>query len=147
MRHSWYAQLVHTRPPLGPNMMRRTELVLHILTRHGATMADAMTYAAILDRHIFGGALQAAEERAMELRYGLTNVDELTDAIKAVREQVATDGRSPILSTWMADQQVASPDQQLELGLSFLFDGIAAQLSKRKPGTRPPPTNSNGPTG
>src|SRR6476659_6624747 len=33
MRHRWYAQLVHARPPLGPNMLRRTETVLGILTR------------------------------------------------------------------------------------------------------------------
>ena len=63
MRHGWYARLVHAGPPLGPNMLRRTEAVLEILTRQGATATEAVTYAALLDRHVFGGALQAAEER------------------------------------------------------------------------------------
>ena len=134
-RHSWFAQLVHTRPPLGPNMIRRTELVLQVLTYQGATVAEAMSYAALLDRHIFGGALQAAEERAMEQRYGVTNAEDLTAAIKAVRKQLAADGSFPILSMWMADPTVASPDQQFELSLTFLLDGIAARLPRRKPTT------------
>ena len=131
-RHSWFAQLVHTRPPLGPNMIRRTELILQVLTGRGATVAEAMGYAALLDRHIFGGALQAAEERAMQQRYGLTNTEELTSAIKAIREQIAADGSFPILSMWMADPNVAKPDEQFELSLTFLLDGIAARLPHRK---------------
>jgi hypothetical protein len=70
-RHPWYAQLVTTRPPLGPHMMRRIEFVLQVLVRQGATVGKAMTYAALQDRHIFGSAQQEAEELAMRRRYGL----------------------------------------------------------------------------
>lgn len=131
MRHGWYAQLVYSRPPLGPNMMRRTEAMLGTLTRHGASTAAAMSYAAMIDRHIFGSALQGVEERAMEERYGLANPDELARAITAVRDLAAAGGDYPILSSWMADPHVASATEQFDLALSFLLDGIAARLRRR----------------
>ena len=131
MRHGWYAQLVYRRPPLGPNMMRRTEAMLEILTRRGASAGNAMTYAAVIDRHIFGSALQAVEERAMEQRYGIASADELADAITAVSDLAAATGSYPILAAWMTDPQIATPTEQFELSLGFLLDGIAAQLRRR----------------
>lgn len=132
IRHGWYSQLVYSRPPLGPNMMRRTEAMLQTLTSQGLSIDEAMTYTALIDRHIFGSALQAVEERAMEQRYGLTNPDELARAITAVRNLAAASGKYPILSDWMTDPHVANPSEQFELSLSFLLDGIATQLRRRR---------------
>jgi hypothetical protein len=84
-----------------------------------------MTYAALLDRHVFGGALQAAEERSMRQRYGIVDMKEMTAAIS---DLAVADGRYPMLSAWMASPSPVSPDEQLELSLIFLLDGIAAQL-------------------
>jgi len=73
MRHPWYATLIHTRPPVGPHMMRRLEFMLRVLTARGASTAAAMTYAALIDRHIFGSGLQEAEEARMTQRHGLVD--------------------------------------------------------------------------
>jgi AcrR family transcriptional regulator len=132
MRHGWYAQLVYSRPPLGPHMMRRTEAMLGILTGQGASADEAMTYTSLIDRHIFGSALQAVEERAMEQRYGISNADELARAITAIREIAAASGSFPILSSWMSDPHVVGPTDQFELSLGFLLDGIAAELRRRR---------------
>jgi AcrR family transcriptional regulator len=129
MRHRWYAQLVHTRPPLGPNMMRRTEHVLGVLTRQGATPAEAVTYAALLDQHIFGAALQATEERDMHARHGVQSKDELAAVIAATRALVAEDSY-PVLTSWMASPTIVTPDEQFELALTFLLEGIAGRLPK-----------------
>src|ERR1700750_378501 len=59
--HPWYAWLVYTRPPIGPNTMRRTEFILAVLVGQGATIPAAMTFAALIDRHIFGSGLQEAQ--------------------------------------------------------------------------------------
>lgn len=133
MRHRWYAQLVHTRPPLGPNVMRRTEHILEILDRQGASPGQAMTYAALLDQHIFGAALQAAEEHDMHERYGLHTPEELADAITATRERVAQDSY-PLLTSWMAAPTISGPDEQFELALTFLLEGIAKRLPTRRRG-------------
>jgi AcrR family transcriptional regulator len=132
MRHGWYPQLVYARPPLGPNMMRRTETLLGIFIRHGAsTAAEAMSYATLIDRHILGSALQAVEERAMDQRYGLTTADEVAAAITAVHQLAAQSGDYPILSSWMAAPHITSPTEQFQLSLGFLLDGIAARLRRR----------------
>jgi AcrR family transcriptional regulator len=130
-RHPWYARVVHSSPPLGPNMLRRTESMLAILTAQGATAADAVTYAALLDRHVLGGALQAAAEQELARRYGLSSESELAAAVSSARDRVAASGRYPILSGWMAAPTVTTPEQQLELSLAFLFDGIASRLPVR----------------
>lgn len=91
-----------------------------------------MTYAALLDRHVFGNALQAAEERSMFQRYGIETMEKLTEAITAVRTIATADGSYPILAEWMASPSGASTDEQFELGTTFLLDGIAARLPKRR---------------
>jgi hypothetical protein len=42
---------------------------------------------------------------------------------------VAASGRYPILSGWMASPTVTTAEQQLELSLGFLLDGIAGRLA------------------
>jgi hypothetical protein len=114
-------------------MMRRTEHILAVLTRQGATPAEAVTYAALLDQHIFGAALQATDERVMHERYGVKSTDELAAAIAATRALVAEDSY-PILTSWMAAPTIISPDEQFELALTFLIEGIAKRLPKRRRG-------------
>ncbi|WP_328539014.1 TetR/AcrR family transcriptional regulator [Streptomyces sp. NBC_00344] len=130
-RHLWYAQLAPTRPPLGPHLMRRTEFVLGVLVGQGATVGEAMTYAALLDRHVLGSAQQEAEELAMRRRYGLHTAEQLGEAITAARELAAAGGRHPLLTQWMGSPSGATMDEQFELSLAFLIDGIATRL----PGT------------
>ncbi|MFF2846172.1 TetR/AcrR family transcriptional regulator [Streptomyces sp. NPDC058001] len=130
-RHLWYAQLVPTRPPLGPHMMRRTEFLLQILVRQGTTVGDAMTYVALLDRHIFGSAQQEAEELAMRRRHGLHTPRQLAAAIATARELAAADGRHPVLTAWMTSPSGPDMDDQFALSLTFLIDGIATRLPDR----------------
>jgi AcrR family transcriptional regulator len=127
--HLWYAQLAPTRPPLGPQMMRRTEFMLAVFTGQGAAIGEAMTYAALLDRHIYGSALQEAEERAMRQRYGLETTQQLAVAITAVRTRAIATGHYPNLARWMAAPSGATLDEQFELSLGFLLEGIATRLA------------------
>ncbi|MFG2794197.1 TetR/AcrR family transcriptional regulator [Streptomyces sp. NPDC048419] len=127
-RHLWYAQLVPTRPPLGPHMMRRTEFMLQVLIRQGTTVQDAMTYVALLDRHIFGSAQQEAEELAMRRRYGLHTPEQLTEAITAARDLAAQSGRHPALTAWMTTPSGPGMDEQFALSLGFIIDGIHSRL-------------------
>ena len=129
-RHPWYPVLFHTRPPAGPHMMRRLEFMLQVLTGQGASIADAMTYAALIDRHIFGSGLQEAEEAEMNRRYGLDDEASLQAALAAVHDLAAAGGRYPRLAEWLARPIGPSAGEQFELGLGFLLDGIAARLGR-----------------
>jgi AcrR family transcriptional regulator len=127
-RHLWYAQLAPTRPPLGPHMMRRTEFLLRLLQGQGAELGQAVAYAALLDRHILGGALQVAEEHAMRHRLGLETPEQLTQAITAAR-QLAEQGGHELLARWMSSPSGPDMDEQFEISLTFLLDGIQARLN------------------
>jgi AcrR family transcriptional regulator len=128
-RHPWYALLVHTRPPAGPRQMRRVELVLGVLTRQGATVAEAMTYSALIDRYVYGSAIQDAEEARFNRRYGLDDGAKLYAAMAAVRDLAAADGSLPLLAGWLAQPSGPTTDEQFQLGLDFLLDGIAGRLA------------------
>jgi len=147
-RHLWFAQLAPTRPPLGPHMMRRTEFVLQVLVHQGATLGEAMTYAALLDRHVLGSAQQEAEELAMRRRHGIHTPQQLAAAVTAARELAAAGGRHPLLARWMEAPSGPDADGRFELSLAFLIDGIAARLPEGgrrdlTPGIRD--TRGNGP--
>jgi len=128
-RHTWYPALFHTRPPAGPHMMARLEFMLTVLTRGGASLTDAMTYAALIDRHIYGSGLQEATEARMTREQGLEEPAALASAFAAVRDLAASSGRYPNLTTWLAAPAGPSADEQFELGLGFLLDGIASLLA------------------
>ena len=119
-RHPWYAELVHTRPPAGPNQMRRVEFMLATLTTAGATLPEALTYSAMLDRHVFGSGLQEATESRVE-------TPEATHTAMADMLARAKD-HYPHLAAWLSAPGGPPPDEQFELVLTFLLDGIATRL-------------------
>jgi len=127
-RHPWYAALVHTRPPAGPHQMHRLEFMLATLVGQGADVADAMTYAALLDRHVIGAGLQDAEDDRMNRRHELEDGSSFVAAVMALHDLAAKDGGLPILTSWLAAPSGPSGDQRFELGLDFLLNGIAARL-------------------
>jgi AcrR family transcriptional regulator len=126
--HPWYASLVHTRPPAGPNTMRRTEFLLQVLVARGASVPEAMTLSALLLRHIFGSGLQEAQEARFEAEHGIDSPEGLLAAIATVHDLAAADGGVPLLTSWLAAPAGPTPDEQFELGLRFLLDGIAGEL-------------------
>ena len=129
-RHLWYAQLVHTRPPLGPNTMRRTEAVLRLLTEAGADVPQALSYLALLDRHVFSAAVVDAEERRMAQTYGIDNADDLMAAIREIQRSAVDPRAYPLLSGWMAAPAGPSIDEQVVQALDFILDGMQRQLGR-----------------
>jgi AcrR family transcriptional regulator len=128
-RHPWYAALFHTRPPVSPHMMARLEFMLAVLTAQGASTAEAVTYAALIDRHIFGSALQEAEEARMSRHYALDDDASYRAAMAVVRDLAAASGRYPRLTSWLAEPVGPAADERFGLGLGFLLAGIAARLA------------------
>jgi AcrR family transcriptional regulator len=116
-RHPWFPRLFHTRPPAGPNTMRHLEFKLAVLTGAGASLADAMTYAAMIDRHVLGTGMQEEVE------------DTPDPALFEVVRSLAVARELPLLASWLAAPSGPTVAEQFELGLGFLLDGIAARLS------------------
>jgi hypothetical protein len=127
-RHPWYALLIHARLPPAPHIMRRLEFMLAVFVRQGASVAEAMTYAALIDRHIYGSGLQEAEEARFDRRHGLDDDAKRYAAFAAMHALAAADARLPHLTSWLARPEGPSVDDQFALGLDFILDGIAGRL-------------------
>ena len=100
-----------------------------MLTAQGASIAEAMTYAAMIDRYILGSGLQDAEEARMSREHGLDDEATLMSAMNTVHDLAAATGRLPHLTSWLAHPSGPSPEEQFGLGLGFLLDGIARCLA------------------
>lgn len=122
LNHPWYALLVHTRPPVGPHAMRRMEFMLTVLTGQGASLADAMTYASLLERYVIGSGVQEAQEAVYEGDLDLAEVTSMGGL-------AAQYGDVPLMAQWLAQPSGGDAGAQFDLGLDFLLDGIAARLA------------------
>lgn len=135
-RHPWYPALVFSRPPIGPNALRLVEFGLAALdgVNEKLDSTTVMTYLAMINGLTIGTAMQAAEERKMRRRIGVTSDDELRAAARPYHEQIVATGRYPHYNRWLADGARFDVEDEtigFELVLDTLLDGIAARLSTR----------------
>lgn len=133
-RHPWFAELVHSRPPAGPNALRKQEFLLSVFDRAGVALALARTYVQLVDGHVLGAALQAAEERKMWRANDFRSVEDVKAVAAQWVDPDATSAVYPMLGKLLAGLVDApAPPDQFELGLDCLLDGLALRLD----GTRP----------
>jgi AcrR family transcriptional regulator len=126
-RHPWFAHLVPTRPPLGPNALRRTEFLLHTFHALGADLPTAMGYVSLVERLIIGMVVQFTEEARAQADVDFSTSAGAAAALAPLRRLTAATDAYPTLARWAAAPSGPSLDAQFELGLSMLLDGIAAR--------------------
>lgn len=134
-RHPWFATLVHSRPPAGPNAVRKLEFVLAVFDELGKDLATAMNFGRLLDSHVYGLAVQAAEERKMWQDNDFEAENDPLDAMRSWVGDGAADPEHPrvaaLTAAMLAGADTGLPtgsDAQFELGIDCLLDGIAARL-------------------
>lgn len=127
-RHLWFGELVHTRPPLGPNALHYFDFRFAALESEGLD-ADTMTrITAAIDSHLIGSALQLAEESRMRQRTGLATDEQLKAAAEPFLAPILSSGRYPALARWARGRTAAGAAGQFDYTLGCLLDGIAASL-------------------
>lgn len=104
--------------------MRRTEFMLTVLTGQGVALADAMTYASMLERFVIGSGVQEAQEAAFARDAGA----DFTAMVTSMGDLAARYGDVPLMARWLAAPSGGDADTQFQLGLDFLLDGIATRL-------------------
>ena len=67
----------------------------------------------------------------MSRTHGLDDDARLRTAMAAVHDLAAAGGRYPHLTSWGAYPSGPSADEQFDLGLGFLLDGISGRLAGR----------------
>jgi AcrR family transcriptional regulator len=128
-RHLWFGELIHTRPPVGPNALRYFDYRFAALEPLGADANTMSRITAAVDGHLFGAALQLAEENRMRGRTGIASDAELRSAAEPILAPVLQEGGHPAFARWFADHDPAALADNVEWVLSCLLDGIAARLA------------------
>ncbi|MBF6327214.1 TetR/AcrR family transcriptional regulator [Nocardia transvalensis] len=131
-RHLWFGELVHTRPPLGPNALRYFDFRFALLEPLGLSADDLTLITGAVDGHIVGAALQAAEELRMRTRAGLTTDEELDAAARPLVEPMLADGRYPAFTRWYRARTGAGPADPIAWTLGCLLDGLTERLGLPK---------------
>lgn len=126
-RHLWFADLFHSRPPLGPHLLRRMEFTLAVLESQGVSPEQGMIYAATLDRYLLGDGLQEAEEARMRRRHRLEEPAAFLASVAAAAPLVEAGGHRR-LAAWLRAPTEADPQEVFEVGLDWLLDGIGRAL-------------------
>lgn len=127
-RHLWFGELIHTRPPFGPNALRFFNFRFGLLEPLGRSADDLSLLTGAVDGHLFGAALQWEQERRMRARVGLHTDAELSDAAKPVLEPILTGERYPAFARWFRGRTGAGPDDPVMWTLGCLLDGLTARL-------------------
>ncbi len=127
-RHLWFGELVHTRPPLGPNALRYFDFRFALLESLGLSADELTLLTGAVDGHIFGAALQSAEESRMRTRVGLKTEADLEAAARPFLEPILSGDRYPAFARWFAARTGAAPADPVTWTLACLLDGITARL-------------------
>jgi AcrR family transcriptional regulator len=127
-RHLWFGELVHTRPPLGPNALRYFDFRFALLEPLGRSADELGLLTGAVDGHLFGAALQLAQEQRMRTRVGLHSDAELDVAARPLVEPMLADGRYPAFARWFRARTGAGPADPVQWTLCCLLDGLAARL-------------------
>lgn len=129
LRHLWFAELVHTRPPIGPNALRYFDFRFSLLEPLGLSADDMSRLTDAVDGHLIGAALALTEETRMRERTGLHTDEELAATAAPLLEPLLADGRYPSFARWHAARSPSSPADNVEWSLRCLLDGVTARLA------------------
>jgi len=136
-RHRWYAQVVHLRPPAGPQSCRIQEFLLAAFVEQGVDLPTASTYRRLIDGHVLGIALEQATMPQMGLS-GPAEEKRIRQIARPWWPEGAADSDYPLLGKLMSSFMAGSdpglswpdPNTRFELGLEFLLDGIGQQIDQ-----------------
>ena len=116
-RHRWYAELVDSRPPLGPNTLRRSGFLLSVFDRAG--LAPPVAFVSLLENYVTGSAMSVSREIEMLTRFGIHTMRDLEPYLA----NLAVD---------FGEMPEFTGDDRFELGLDCLLTGMAAKRAARE---------------
>jgi AcrR family transcriptional regulator len=125
-RHSWFARLAFSRPPLGPNALAVYDAALAELEPLDLPAAARMGFVNTVLGHVLGSGLALFEEQTMRARAGIASEDDLADAAEPYLARIAESGEYPHFSRWAADPgRLAQQPQDFDTILEWLLSGLA----------------------
>jgi AcrR family transcriptional regulator len=130
LRHPWVLPIAASRPPLGPNNLRRTEDLLGVLDGLGLTIAAMSGLTGTVLGFVRGVVLTEIAETEVARRTGLDE-DHYRRSVGPYLTRVLAAGEHPLLARFvtLADHD-PDPDEVFRWGLERVLDGVAAGLDQ-----------------
>jgi hypothetical protein len=132
LRHPWVAQLLGNTPVLyAPRWLRTLEFCLAALEPFGMDIGRTAAIVRLVNNYVVGTTLRETSE----IRAAGLDDDQAAyqAAVTAYLQQVVSSGRYPAfsrLARTMLDGRDLGPDENFDLGLRYLLDGVEAQLAR-----------------
>ena len=135
-RHPWFLDLALHRPPLGPNVLRKVEVMMNALDGMGLAPDEMSRVAETLQNFIAGAQQSARDARDIERESGITDEQWLEMIQPALEQHFDPDafpaikrmGEARARKTRTHSERTAS----FEVGLARVLDGLEAYLRERQ---------------
>lgn len=137
-RHPWFLDLALHRPPLGPNVLRKVEVVLKAFDGMGLGPDDTHLVAETLQNYMVGAMQAARDAREVEAHTGLTD-DEWLQMVEPLMKAHFDPESFPALAKMSEAHRrrgrtAAERTAAFEFGLQRVLDGLEAYIRARKSG-------------
>jgi AcrR family transcriptional regulator len=126
--HPWFAALSHSRPPFGPNAMRRIEFALSAFDGMDVPYDSAISYFSLVDGLCLGTALQANEESKMRRKQGIADQDQLREIAEPFHQKMLARGSYPHYAAWLAGGAGFDARVDFDFMLDCLLDGLSQRI-------------------
>jgi AcrR family transcriptional regulator len=129
-RHEWFADLLGSRPQLGPHALAHGEASLAALDQAGVfENIDAVMQAVrTVNAYLLGAIRREITELRAERATGM-NKEEWQRAAGPYLSRVLATGRYPTLAKFVHDAAHPDEDTTFDVGLDYVLAGIAARLA------------------
>ncbi|RKH50208.1 TetR/AcrR family transcriptional regulator [Corallococcus llansteffanensis] len=129
--HSWFIDLLGSRPHLGPNALAHLEASLAALsdTPGFEDIDTVMLAVGTVNAYVIGAIRTEASELRAELQSGRSKAEWQTETAPYIQRMLAT-GDFPTLARVVRDASHPSLDIVFDKGLDCVLDGIAARLAR-----------------
>ncbi|WP_225726497.1 MULTISPECIES: TetR/AcrR family transcriptional regulator [unclassified Nocardia] len=127
LRHTWFASVAATRPPLGPNALRHLEFSLSVIDGLGPDIGRLAGVLAAINSYVMGFVLGELAEEETRRRGGLSE-EQWRATVGPYVERVVASGRYPTFNRFVTEAGDLNGTENFEFGLDCLLDGIAARL-------------------
>ena len=130
LRHPWVLPIGASRPPMGPQVMRRSELQFSVLDGLGLGIEEIAGLTGTVIAFVRGVVLSETAEAELIRRTGQT-LDDYRRSVGPYLMQVLAQGQHPLLARYVyeADNN-PDPDQAFLRGLDRVLDGVEVGLAR-----------------
>lgn len=127
LRHTWLAELLVGKPPMGPNALRQFENVVSVVRELGCDITTAASVVSTIGGYTLGIVQTELGDRETWQRAGMTE-DAWRSRIGPYVQGIVEAGRHPRFTEFIIDGKDLDYEERFTFGLDCLIDGIAVRL-------------------